>query len=113
MFRAALHLFFPCGRLATFSRPKWTSSLGSGFDGSSFSDEEDNLYDEARRMRYGYGEPGSVTLKGNEVDLMVDEFNKVCFYHFVGVSRFLCLTSGERGLSCLITHGDDLGKRMR
>lgn len=79
MLRAALHLCVSRGRLATFSRLKWTSSLGSGFDGMSFSDEEDNLYDEARRMRFGYGEPGSVTLKGNEVDFMVDEFNKVCF----------------------------------
>lgn len=66
-------------RLATFSRPKWTSSMGSGFDGSCFSDDEDNPYDEARKMRFGYGEPGSVTLRGHEIDFMVDEFNKVCF----------------------------------
>lgn len=77
MLRAAVQrLWVPRDRLGTFSRPKWSSSWGSGFDGSSFSDEEDCPYDEARRMRFGYGEPGSVTLKGNEVDFMIDEFNK-------------------------------------
>jgi hypothetical protein len=70
--------------LATLlSRLKWTSSLGSGFDGSSFSDDEDNPYDEARKMHFGYGEPGSVTPRGQEIDLMVDEFNKVCFLLFL------------------------------
>lgn len=64
------------------ARPKWTSSLGSGFDGSCFSDDEDNPYDETRNTRFGYGEPGSVTLRGHEVDLMVDEFNKEMEFMF-------------------------------
>lgn len=51
------------------------SSLGSGFDGSSFSDDEDN-YEEIRTNHRGYGEPGSVTLRGDQ-DANIDEFNKV------------------------------------
>jgi hypothetical protein len=98
MLRAAVQrLWVPRDRLGTFSRPKWSSSWGSGFDGSSFSDEEDCPYDEARRMRFGYGEPGSVTLKGNEVDFMVDEFNKVWFSLSLCpcVPCYRCFTSGE------------------
>lgn len=82
LFRTALCQFFVPrqeDRLATlFSRPKWTSSLGSGFDGSSFSDDEDSPNDQARKLRFEYGEPGSVSLRGHEIDFMVDEFNKVC-----------------------------------
>ena len=68
------------GCQAAFSREKWKSSLGSGFDGGDFSDEEDNRhFDKAQRTGFGYGEPGSVTLKGDE-DAIVDEFNKVRFH---------------------------------
>uniref|UniRef100_A0A7I4BZ49 Molybdopterin cofactor biosynthesis C (MoaC) domain-containing protein n=1 Tax=Physcomitrium patens TaxID=3218 RepID=A0A7I4BZ49_PHYPA len=73
--RDELYSSLPRDALARLLRLKWTSSLGSGFDGSSFSDEEDNSYHELRNMRFGYGEPGSVTYKGNE-DSMVDEFNR-------------------------------------
>ena len=67
------------GCQAAFSREKWKSSLGSGFDGGDFSDEDNGHFDKAQMTGFGYGEPGSVTLKGDE-DAIIDEFNKVHFH---------------------------------
>lgn len=67
------------GCRAALSREKWKSSLGSGFDGGDFSDEDNGHFDKAQMTGFGYGEPGSVTLKGDE-DAIVDEFNKVHFH---------------------------------
>lgn len=75
--------------LVRFLRLKWIFLLGLGFDGSSFSDEEDNFYYELRNMCFGYGEFGSVIYKGNE-DFMVDEFNRVCFFFFDCFVFFWC-----------------------
>lgn len=75
---AALLRIVTTGRSGRFSRPQWTATSGSGFDGSSFSDDENTTYDiEARKMRSigDHVEPGTSynTLRSQDVD----EFNKV------------------------------------
>ena len=68
------------GCRAAFSREKWKFSLGLGYDGGDFSDEEDyRHFDKAQRTGFGYGEPGSVTLNG-DLDAIVNELNKVHFH---------------------------------